>query len=581
MKNYGFFLFLTFIILFSNAYINKIECKEIQAILQFINYGYSSPKLPLSQTSKDIFNEKWSDRSILTLNGMKQMFNIGQKLRKYLMRNTKLIDTHYNNNKINAFTLNGKNSILSLYLLLKGLYPPPYGRKLEKQEIKMTESKLDYYNSDKLYSDLKTDSIPQNAMQFPIVSFPPENHYFGLNNPDVCKGVKKEIEKNKHHKNVKILLSDFEKKYSEDLIAALKLNRTDFKNYDKYYEICTSYTRGFFDFRDFKILNSTNIDKKEIFKDCQDLIKMHLFEVIHGDKDKLVSRIAMSKIMRKIFKFLDQKIKTLIFEHNLNAKIKNNNFEDFPLPKEKLLANDSKILKMYQKQYISENENLAKDLKNYILYSGEQADLASFLSFFNIVFNTTLEYPDLGSNIFIELVQNRTEIKMEDLHLSHSELLGKEDFYVNMIEKESRVMYSEKNFEIYIFFNKNTLLKIPYSDFKKKINKKLITDEFISDFCEFEEDYNLLFKIAALVLFIACSLIGVWIYKLLKKPKRPEKYDAFSEEGDLDKNLIREEEDKNYNSNYNTNPKNNNTNLNNNPVVRSSANTENIEHRQV
>lgn len=513
-KNFGIFFFM--LISISISFNSFVYTKETNYVFQFINDGYSSPNENLIEGNYDILNEKWSDINSLTLKGMKHFYDLGSKMRTFLVKKFGILDYNYNNRQIKTLNFERKNSILASYLLLVGLFPPLDSEKMTSDQVKFSESSYDYYKSDMLYDELSLNSLPNGIEVYPIKSFHPENKIYGLANPNKCPGIQKIMDHNgKNKKSTLKILDHFANIYKNEL------NKLNWKYsgdlaHEKLIEICNAYSKGYLDNRKFEIFQEFYLDKKQLFKDCSELENNFIYEDVLGDEHRLVARLSNTRSLKNLFGFLDKKIEAIIFEDNLNFYLQN--------VKEKKFDKNKPYEKQFS-EYADDNEkakharakNLNKEemLERYSLFSGSKMDMGSFMSFLNFTFNSTIFPIEESSTIFFQLVQNKTLLNLQN---------SDKDVIKNKF-------FTEEDFEIYIFFNREKIVNMSYNKFKNLAKANFIAEDFINDFCKFEYDDSLLFEIISILLFVICCILAVCVIKLwMNYNKRNEKKRLLSEE---------------------------------------------------
>jgi hypothetical protein len=550
-KNLGIFIFMLITISFSfNSY---IYTKEINYIFQFINDGYSSPNENLIDGNLDIFNEKWSDINTLTIKGMKHFYDLGGNMRTYLVRRLGILDYYYNNKQIKTYNFERKNSILASYLLLVGLFPPLNSKKLESNQVRLSESSYDYYKSDELFNELSLNALPNGMEVFPIKSFHPDDKTHGLTNPNKCQGVQKYIDFNrKNNKNTLQLMDLFQSSYKNEL-NFLDLNFNNENAHEKLLDICNVYTKGYNDNRNFEILNKFFLDKRKLFNDCNLLENNFIYDVVLGDENSLVARLTNTRFLKNLFDFLDKKIEAIIFQDNLDFYLKN-----IKENKKELNADYEEKFNLYainkeaEKQARAINLNSKEILEKFALFSGSKMDMGSFVSFLNYTFSSPKLPIDESTTVFFELVQNKTLI---DLHLHEKKDIVQDKFF------------TEDDFEIYIFFNRIKILTLKYKYFKNLSKANIIAEDFIDDFCKFETEDSIIYMVISIILFIISCILMLWVIKLwinYNKNKNDNRLLSEQEYEDEENNNNESNDEKNHNHNYNYKHNQNHDNENEN-----------------
>jgi hypothetical protein len=354
-----------YVIFFISTLLCGLYAQTTKFVFEFFRHGVSSPK-QLDYENKDMFKEKWFGRSKITAIGMKQHYSMGQILRKHYILKNNLLSNKFKREEIKILSLDKSQNILTAYSHLLGLFPTGAGPEIEKLSMKETLPNYDLYNSEEIISKMRFESLPSQADVFPIINFPPENHYFGLTNEDVCAGVMPNILKNRQKPEVVDFIKNFRANYTLPLSNALKLDSTFFNDYKNISNLCNAFVAGMNDKRRFNSLNSVvqdgSLSLEKLYKSCQDFKLLDLFTVKLGDEKRELVRIASSKIVNKLIRHLDDVINA---EYN----------------------NKTSPLKM-------------------IMYSAHERDIGAFFAYLKIALNTEVFWPKHSSSIIIELVKN-------------------------------------------------------------------------------------------------------------------------------------------------------------------------------
>lgn len=155
------------------------------------------------------------------------------------------------------------------------------------------------------------------------------------------------------------------------------------------------------------------------------------------------------------------------------------------------------------------------DREKFSMFTGHEADLAAFMYYLNIGIETKLYFPKFGSALVVEFYKKKNAPAFPTTH----------DFYVT------------------IYLNEKTLVSnIRYTEFKMKLLSMSVKPFKVNVWCGLLNDYQLYFFIAAMFLLAASSLIGLWIYKLLKKHKKDTEGEQNPEEALLEEELLKEQE---------------------------------------
>jgi hypothetical protein len=119
-----------------------------------------------------------------------------------------------------------------------------------------------------------------------------------------------------------------------------------------------------------------------------------------------------------------------------------------------------------------------KNPKMYIV-SGHDTNVASLMVFMNQIFNTgKLMMPTYAASVYLELEYD-------------NEIVGDEKWNVNFL------------------FNDQTIFSIGYKEFKDKINSRLISDDEINKYCQFDDNNSNTIKLNFPYYFVLNIVLGV------------------------------------------------------------------------
>lgn len=368
-----------YVIFFLLILFTQVYSGEIKFVFEFFRNGVHSP-IVLDDNYEDILREKWFSSNELTAVGIKQQFSLGAVLRNHYILKNKFLDKKFNSNQIKCQSLDMSPNILTAYSQLMGMYPSPSGERVKPISLKEIIPNYDYHEIEKLVRTMRYEALPWMSAVFPVVTFPPENNYFGLTSEEVCTGVGKQLQENIQKKNVTSFTKRFNDKYAEKLSLVIN-NSTDFNNYNNVDLICDAVVSGHHDNRKFSALEpaiNAGLNITELRKDCHKFKYIKLYEVLLGDEEQKVVRVSSSKIITKLIETYDSIIDAERNKTNIPLKM--------------------------------------------MMYSGHIKDIGSFLAYLHLALDTEIFYPKSGTTIILELVKNSKAKKIPD----------EEDFAINI-----------------------------------------------------------------------------------------------------------------------------------------------------
>jgi hypothetical protein len=363
--------------------ITGVYC-QVKFAFELYRNGVTSPNI-LDKKNKDIFKEKWVRPEQLTVIGMKQQFTLGQKLRKHYVSRLYFLNPTFEADQFKIFSVDRSSFLLTAYSQMLGMFPGG-GKKMLPPELKSALSKYDLYNAEAVYKDLKMSALPKATEVFPIVSFPPENNFFGLTDEKNCPGVKPIIKKNKEKEEVKKHLLKFSQKYFEALRQPLNLTQGYFEKYDNMQLFCNHYLAGYSDKRELNLLkplNSTGkINFEELAEDCKQFGILDIYSVRLGDKYKDILKIASTNLIGQLISYMDEAIRA-----------------------------------------DANNEPATK----FVMYTGDLYDVGSFMAYLQLALGTPIFFPRFSSSLLIQLTKNNT---------ANANSTKENDFHVNLFFNE-------------------------------------------------------------------------------------------------------------------------------------------------
>ena len=397
-------------------------------------------------TQKDNFNITWKGKGELTEIGIRMQYLLGiHNNNKY----KNFINQIFNPNEILIYSSDKNRTILSGLNQLQGMFNQNKSiNTLNENQIKKS---IPYYlkNNSKIIQKkelLNNSSLPFGIQVVPIHLINNKEKLIKLTSDNNCKVYEKIQKENMKKKIVVDFLNEFNNEYGKDSLEYFNIkNNSFFNSYEGLRFFCGSFLYDYYDGKEIQIKNISN---EKFYNSCLTFYKIKYTELRIKDKNNLIGLFSMSKFMRKVLFYIEENIK--------NNTIKKNNFPKF------------------------------------LIYSGHDTTLSEMQDYLRIVFNYTVEYPSLASNLFIEVKKNE-RLK---------------EYYVDLV------------------FNDILKSSFKYEFFRDNILSKSWSDEKVAEFCEFPEykEYffikkrNLIFKYVSFILiFLDIVILIILIIFKIKK----------------------------------------------------------------
>ncbi len=283
---------------------------QVKFVIEIFRNAVSTPSR-LDENNIDILGEKWIKPSVVTLQGIKDQYEIGARLRRHYINRLGFLSENFTESEVNILTIDVNKNILTTNVQLMGMWPAPNSPRLNQDNLKYATSNFDLHNSEEVYRKLGFSPLPGGASVFPIKTFAPENNYFELTDENNCVGIKKIVQQNINKPVVKDFVKQFKERYSSHFEKQLNVTASFLENRNNLWNLCSSYIAGFSDGRSFKKLNITDkgsVNSTGLLKDCKKFKEISIFEIKFGDEKKDVVRLVTSNLVIRLIGYLDNVI---------------------------------------------------------------------------------------------------------------------------------------------------------------------------------------------------------------------------------------------------------------------------------
>lgn len=449
-----------FYILILSYLFELISSKDkLRFVFGIFRHGARAPWNNVDENNIDILGSKWEARSALTGVGKRQHYLIGFKNKeKY---SSQLNMTDRNHDEIVLFSTKTSRTMMSIYSEVFGMYPTSTGPLLNDAQLSFATPPIKNFNFTDEISTLKMDALKKRVNPLPLRIFDNYAHFFGLNDPRICKPLEDIKVRNKNSEKFKNYTNGIIKEYGERIIKVI--GKSDVKvleEYDNIYSVFDSFMANYFDGRDLSKFTDNGLEIENFYNMSVDFLHWDQYYINYGDEDNYAGRMSFSPIIGNLIKQINMRIE---FDEN-------GDIADF---------------------YNPQNPKM-------MLYSAHDTSLAALTIFFRYMFGeeVKLYYPYFASSYYIEVFKNSTADSTDK----------DENYYLN------------------ILFNEENILgrSISFKDFKNQIENKLISEKEINKYCGFHmKSSNFAINITiTIVLTILLISLSVSFFKI--KAKRNE-----------------------------------------------------------
>lgn len=436
--------------------IKKIEIVILFTILSLLKYVSSENKLifafeihrhgassPFSgvKNEKDLFGENWISNGELSNVGKRQLYLLGNSVRKRYMEKFNLLSKNYNPQEIFIQSTDYNRSIESIYSFIQGLYPNGTGKVINEKISNNTNItyppniNIKYKNG--FENILKEDffngnnyALPFNMDILPVHILNSIDDQFQLLSTNICPKLSEQYEKVHQNETIK----NFAKKLKEntkDIFIEIEKNFTDnnkIKNNDFLDDYWTLYRyednlvcnnldqRNFSSFKE--KYNDSNLNLNTLIKDAKQFLREDYFL---SNKNTYKAVFSSSSILFDLVNWMERAINAV---NNINS------------------TNSS--------------------YKKYVIYSANDLSIEALERFMNLYLFVKMDYIDFAERRAFELYHNNSDNSYKINYLKGTN------------EKKNKYSYT-------------------FKEFKEKIQEKAWSKKKINEFC-FKKDkdkYNI------------------------------------------------------------------------------------------
>ena len=337
-------------------------------------------------------------------------------------------------------------------------------------------------------SGMKSRALPYGMKIFPVHSFGNWSHELGIADMDVCIGAQSYINYNfrKYRSEFNKILEKISK-YG-DIFKMFNLPSNTHMDFETLYQITDAIIAN-------KKIGNKNFTSnfnipEEVYKILRrEFLHDLAFKIFYGDKELLLAKVIVSPSIQTLLSSFEEAIKreTKKVKKTIN-KIRNNNRNN--QKKIKTIDKNSLKYKLSQKLY--------RQFKFYV-YFPKESIFWGFVVFFSRILNQNYKLPLHSSFIQFELSVNSTGFNL-------TKFLEEEEIVNNKTDPRYRELTTQEiiernttrneyignidRYRVDIKLNNKTIVSIPFTIFKNKVDSGVLSIEDITKFC-FPKKINL------------------------------------------------------------------------------------------
>ena len=378
--------------------------------------------------------EKWDTPGELTGMGQRMHYLLGLRNREKYITKKQFLSQKFDPHEILIYSSSLNRTLLSAASQLQGLYPMKdnCGEKLDTPHKRENAiPKVELSPEIKAHRDSLVDQALPNYMTLaPVRMISPLEKKIIIYDIPKCL-FRRDEWREYNYKNLKTL-QDIVTQFKNDFLP--KLNESYYK-YKKTYDIhfidsfCDGIIAGYTEGKDLNVLNTAGIDKEVMASYCYNFSALNFRDWISGDDNRTLATLEVSKLMRDFIHYMRQRVE--IDKKNEDEKTKANK-KDYSKPK-------------------------------MMMISGHDSTISTLEMFFAKVFwnnNATdfYRYPYFATQVALE---------------------------VTIDDTIPREQINDSNYIIKYYFNDESVLNITMDKFIKEVEPALWTDEYIDEYCKF------------------------------------------------------------------------------------------------
>lgn len=438
---------------------------KLRFVFGIFRHGARAPWNNMDRNNIDVLGSKWEARSALTGVGKRQHYLIGFKNKQKYFNTLNM--TKKNNNDIVLFSTKTSRTMMSIYSEVFGMYPTSTGPQLNNEQLNFALPPIKNFNFTDEINSLKTDALKKRVNPLPLRIFDKYAHFFGLNDPRICKPLEDIKIANKKSAKFKNYTDNIIKQYGSQIMQVIgneDLNTTWLEEYGNIYSVFDSFMANYFDGRDLSKFENAGLDINNFYNLSIDFLHWDQYYINYGDKDNYAGRMSFSPVVKYLIETINNRIQMDLTGDDL---------------------------------YDPQNPKM-------MLYSAHDTSLAALTVFFRYMFGERVKeyYPFFASSYYIEVYKNETQ------NIGNDFIENDEKYYLNILFNEENILGQS----------------ISFKEFKNQIESKLISEREINHYCGFdiEDSSNYVLNIVITVILSVCLIALSCVFWRIRAKRNEE-----------------------------------------------------------
>lgn len=401
--------------------LSVMNCNELRFTFTMFRHGARAPSGGVVN-NVDILGESWSNPGELTPVGMRMHYLLGHKNR---VKYNYYLDQSWNANEMYVKSSDYNRTIMSAQSQLNGLFPPATGNLLSSGQENIAYPPYASSVDTQVYNEastLKENALPDRMQVFPIHLWDSSNPLYAFfYNPMICVPIPDIFNKNIQRTFIQNWIENFNIQYGTTLRNALGITDSNY----------------FLDYNNLFVFTDTFISG---YTDNRSLSKL----VNAGIDLAAMNQTAYEFHFNDIFYHYNDDGSDMMFARYSMSPL----FGDLLAFMERRISQDKEGDTLYH----------GYSTPKFVMYSTHDVTLGSAQTFLKYALDYTAPYYDtpFASNLFIEL--SRTE---------------------NLTE------YNDEDYTVNAIYNDMVLFTMPYTEFRDKVNDKILSPQQIVNWCQF------------------------------------------------------------------------------------------------
>lgn len=457
-------MFNKILITFLSLIIQIHLTKEDKLIFTHIHFRHGA-RSPINLTdSEDIFGNNWSFPGELTPIGKRMEFILGVYLQD---RYSSFLPKEYDPREIYIISSDLNRTLQSAYSVLSGLYPNGTGKSLTTEQVNKAIAPIEISQEVKDALDsLNLDALPNKTNVLPVHVFNAKERRFLLQDNENCPPIKEMKKEYLEIEEFKQYWNNFNDTYfmkiKESINFTISIEGQMGNFCDQY---IANYVQG-------NNLSRIPVNTETLYNDCLEYMNKSLLFGNYGEPNKTlkIALISASPTTREMIDYMERRVKLIQEKEKIDITL---NHSDYQYPRMVLLSGHDSTLSATELLMMKAFPNLIHKYIN----------------------------PVFASNIIFELYFNESN--------NTGDIANSSNYYIK-----------------YIINGEYIIENLPFTEFKKNIERRLYSDDEIISFCELRERslrWKCLIAIMIAIILFIIILVILSIYTYFKVKAKNEK----------------------------------------------------------